>query len=134
MKHENLDMPKTYKTFEELAEYARQRAQISANRRGHQEFAYWFDIMGWAKVEAFNKANPAVSLQESLECLENFMDWVNSLGDQTDPNSYDEHSHRMKWMAHWYAHAVHCRIMLINRGEKPPRLSLNWLRKAAGKL
>lgn len=120
MKHANLDMPKTYKTFAELAEYAKQRAKISAARRSPQDFEYWESIYGWALHEA-------------------------GCDVQLDPRRYIERWKRetvtplyrtqfVKDMAQAHARAIHCRIMLKNRGEKVPRLSLKWLREAAERL
>lgn len=107
-----------YTTFAELAEYARQRALISAKRNGHQEFGYWVRIYRWAKDCA----------EWNEDCVEEFRGALNALryrGDYDDP---------VQDAAQDYARAVHLRKMLINRGERVPRLSLGWLREEAAML
>lgn len=107
--------PANYKTFSELAEYAKARARISAKRRGHQEFAYWMTIYYWANdCEA-----------EGFEPLEEFM----SHRLIANSPAYDVMS-----KAEAHALAVHCSIILRNRGARVPKLSLNWLREEARKL
>lgn len=116
--HSNLDMPKTYKTFAELAEYAKQRAKISAARNGHQEFEYWESIYGWALHESQNNCDPHDILRQ----------WKSETATPLYRTQF------VKDMARIHARAVHCCIMLKNRGENPPRLSLKWLREAAERL
>lgn len=106
-----------YKTFSELAEYARQRAKISAARNGHQEFAYWLMIAEWADDCQLENKDPHDALKTQVALVE----W------RDDPRvdlSIDE-------VAEHYAKAVHARKLLKNRGEKVKRLSLAWLREAA---
>jgi len=114
MNHDKFDQfPKDYKTFAELAEYAKKRAKHSAARNGHQEFDYWVVIMKWANE------------MSRSECDEALPAWITtSLG-------IVEKVGNTEMKARHYAFAVHMRQMLINRGEKPLRLSLQWLRKAA---
>lgn len=107
--------PANYKTFAELAEYARQRAKISAARRGHQEFAYWLLVEQWATDCVDEASTPQRELTHYLGIVQS-----------------NEHDAMMK--AEAYAFCVHCRKMLINQGENPPRLSLKWLREAAAQL
>jgi len=61
--------PTNYKSFEELAEYARQRAKISAVRNGHQEFAYWLTIHNWANDCADEALDPGDELVKELRQL-----------------------------------------------------------------
>lgn len=110
--------PANYKTFEELAEYARQRAKISAKRNGHQEFAYWATICHWAE-------DCAACIDEPINAVDEFV----AQRDITQSSERDELS-----KAESHAFAIHLRIMLKNRGVKVPRLSLRWLREAAAKL
>lgn len=115
MKHANLDMPKTYKTFAELAEYARERAKISAARNGHQEFEYWWQTMKWAQD------NGSVTPHRQLGY------YIAGVLEAAKAGNYS-------LAAQHYARAVHCRQMIINSGEDVPRLSLKWLREAAEQL
>lgn len=105
----------TYTTFEELTAYARQRALISANRNGHQEFAYWVSIAEWANSCANHNVNVRFELNATLDCLRYRDDYVNPIQDAATD----------------YARAVHLRRMLVNRGDRVPRLSLDWLREEA---
>jgi hypothetical protein len=107
--------PANYKTFSELAEYAKERAKISAKRNGHQEFAYWLLIHRWANDCADDKINL-------------FLEFIANRN-RTKAISLDAFD-----KAEAHAFAVHCRIMLKNRGEKVERMSLDWLREAAKKL
>jgi hypothetical protein len=119
MGHSNFNkFPKDYKTFAELAEYARKRARHSAARNGHQEFAYWVEIALWASHPSMASKKPAAVLKRELE----------------EVAFYGGSPGWVSFVARDYAHAVHLRQMLINRGEKPPRLSLAWLREAAKRL
>ena len=102
-----------YKTWSELVEYARERAKISAARNGHQEFDYWLGIMQWAKFADDMDYDPHTELRDGIRTI-------------------DEVSTRLKSLRH--AQCVHLRKMLMNRGEKVPRLSLDWLRREAEKL
>lgn len=116
MKHNNFNkFPKDYKTFAELVEYAKKRAKHSAARNGHQEFAYWIGVMEWALACDQECLEPADELPFHIEAT-----MAKVVGVEMRSESY--------------ARAVHCRQMLVNRGEKPPRLSLDWLRKAAQNL
>ena len=108
-----------YKSFAELAEYAKARAKHSAARRGHQEFAYWVEIHNWAEEQKFKGRDKY--LRESVEF------YLHELGRWAD---LDYH----KWATEEYARLVHLRKMLVNRGEKVPRLSLQWLRGMADRL
>lgn len=121
MKHDNLDMPKTYTTFAELAEYARQRAKISANRRGHQEFVYWAEVARWADEGERLNCDIKADFDRTYKALSDNEYWA---------RQYRGFEGRNK--LHWQA--VHLRQMLKNRGENPPRLSLKWLREAAERL
>jgi hypothetical protein len=114
---------KDYKTFAELASYARERALISARRRGHQEFAYWCDIRNWAEGMA-DCPGADDTLTDQLDTCIRAFDVYSQSGKPSAPRT----------LATYYAHAVHLRYMLLNRGEKPPCLSLKWLREAAEKL
>jgi hypothetical protein len=106
--------PKDYKTWSELAEYARLRAKHSAARNGHQETAYWVRIMRWAQEMAKVDFSVVRALRGALVAVERGYGFSNR--------------------AEAYAHAVHCRRMLLNRGEKVERLSLKWLKEAVEKL
>lgn len=109
-----------YKNFQELAVYATARAKISAGRRGHQEFAYWYSIRIWAL--AHNKKMPGPD------------DLTRSMLDlQHEAVKFSREGH-IGAAAQFYAMAVHVRKMLINRGEQVQRLSLDWLREAADQL
>lgn len=113
MKHDNFNkFPKDYKTFPELADYARKRAVHSAARNGHQEFAYWHRIAKWAED------NGSVSPHKQLEYYR--------LGTEEAANEGN-----FSLAAQHYAYAVHCRQMIVNSGGFPARLSLAWLRKAS---
>src|SRR5262245_27799695 len=101
-----------YRTFDELAEFARQRAVRSAKRQGHQEWAYWVEIARWA--ERMGGADP--------RCLFNSLkDDFERINAQACPQE----------KADVYALLVHLRKMLRNRGEAVPPLSLQWLRDAS---
>lgn len=106
------DFDKDYKTFAELAEYARKRAIHSAERQEHQEFVYWFEIAEWAK--AIVSADPG----ELFEYYRTTCSFTAKQGN-------------IALSAKEYAYAVHCRQMLLNLGKKPTGISLNWLRIAA---
>lgn len=110
--------PANYKTFEELAAYARERAKISAARNGHQEFAYWALIFHWA--------------EDCAACTDEPINAVDELVAQRNITQSPDRDEFSK--AEAYAFAVHLRVMLKNRGLKTPRLSLKWLREAAAKL
>lgn len=108
----------TYKTFAELASYARQRAQRSANRRGHQEFVYWCRVHRWALEEMRRGADVLEQLRGCLFAIKH-------------PDEFDDEIEDTAWM---YAQAVHLRKMLVNQGRKVEPLSLQWLRDAAAAL
>lgn len=107
--------PKDYKTFPELAEYARKRAKVSAARNGHQEFAYWLRIAQWAEDHG------DISPHSDFRYYQAGLNLAVANG-------------KYSLASQLYAYAVHCRQMMLNRGESVPRLSLDWLREAAGKL
>lgn len=116
MTHANFDkFPKDYKTFAELAEYARKRAKHSAGRNDPQAFRYWKWVHAIANELSRANATPAETLESARRIL---------------ATKYEN----ADLMATQHALAVHCRQMMLNRGEKPPRLSLNWLREAAKRL
>lgn len=101
----------TYTTFAELIEYARERARHSAARRAPQDFEYWYSTMDWAK---------RAGVEDPAEVLQWFQKEIKT----------------NKWLsvstlAEYHAHCIHCRTMLINRGENPPPLSLQWMRDIA---
>lgn len=108
-----LRLPATYTTFAELAEYAKERAKISAARRAPQDFEYWYSTMEWAQ---------RCGTEEPGDVILMMVDAI------------DRYGFSVSSKAEYHAHAIHCRVILKNRGEKPPRLSLNWLREAAEKL
>lgn len=129
--------PDDYKTFEELAEYARKRAKISAARNGHQEFAYWLETRLWALDMAECPGihdQLAELLQSNLRGVETYSASVSRAGQNAGGNLGRMKLDIPRRLATSYAQAVHVRKMLINRGEKPPRLSLKWLRGVAEKL
>lgn len=102
-----------YKTFSELAEYAKQRAKISAARNGHQEFVYWLKIAQWA------------GNREGLSPGNEFHIYRNAVEKAAHDGNY-------VLAAEHYAKSVHCRKMMLNCGAgRVERLSLDWLRKAA---
>jgi hypothetical protein len=104
--------PKKYTTFDELFRYAIERARISAARNGHQEFVYWLEIAEWSREPWVDGTHPNHVLSIILD----------------DMARGSQHPARLAML---HAHAVHCCIMLKNIGQKPPRLSLKWLRIAA---
>lgn len=107
--------PADYKTFAELADYAKRRAKISANRRAPQDFEYWFHTAEWAQRCAMLQDDPAVEFDRYATCM-------------------TEANWTITMRADFHAKAIHCRRILTNRGEKPPLLSLDWLREAAKRL
>lgn len=113
--------PANYKTFAELAEYARQRAKHSAARRAPQDFEYWEETYQWALSLAQFGSQDIDQLQELL------------LHEIEIANR--QYSH-VPAKAKAHARAIHIRRMLTNREEKikPPRLSLAWLREEAERL
>jgi hypothetical protein len=113
-----MDAEANYKTFEELAAYAKQRAQHSAKRRGHQEFTYWWRVMKWAE----DSAKYETDLQEEFDACVCIVEYR---------EEYCEDVTDTAWV---YSQAVHLRKMLVNRGHKVQRLSLNWLREEAEEL
>lgn len=117
--------PADYKTFEELVEYAKQRAQISIKRRGHQEAAYWIEIQQFAAQHLEREAMLEQIVTFNQRWIAEAVEWF-YLG--TDPVEV------FRNLTKRYAWCVHCCKMLRNRGEKAPQLSLKWLREAAKKL
>lgn len=107
--------PATYTTFSELEVYAKARAKISAARRAPQDFEYWFHTAEWAERCALLRDDPKIEFDRYVTCL-------------------SESNWTITMRANFHAKAIHCRRILINRGEKPPRLSLDWLREAAENL
>lgn len=117
--------PANYKTFGELAGYARQRARISAKRRGHQEFAYWCSVFEWSLQGERLNCDPVQEFEMHRQALAHDKGWKPSTCSLSTYASVT---------ADFYWKVVHLRRMLINRGENPPRLSLKWLREAAERL
>lgn len=129
--------PANYKTFEELAEYARQRAKISAARNGHQEFAYWLEIRLWALDMADCAGihdELGDLLQSKLRAVDVYSGSISSVGQNAGSQLGRTKLDIPRRLVTAYAQAVHLRTMLINRGQRVERLSLNWLRKAADAL
>jgi hypothetical protein len=109
--------PAAYTSFEELAEYAEQRAIRSAARNGHQEFTYWMEIANWATVSRGHEP------RDLLPGLTAELESVLAL-----PNWWRRHARQA---ALSYAKHVHCRKMLRARGEGVGKSSLAWLKAAA---
>src|SRR5687767_6219748 len=113
--------PATYTTFEELAEYARRRAKISAARKGHQEFAYWLEIHFWAQDMA---DCPGVHdqltelLRSKLSAVETYGVSVSRAGQNAGGNLGRTKLDMPRRLVTAYAHAVHIRTMLLNRGQR----------------
>ncbi len=119
---ESKQAAQVYRNFEELAEYAEQRAIRSAGpdragRNGCQEFTYWLEIASWAAVSRGQEPRDMLAgLQAELESV------------LAIPNWWRRHVRRA---ALSYAKLVHCRKMLHARGEGVGKVSLEWLRAAA---
>lgn len=112
-----------YKSMDELAEYARKRALISAARGGHQEFAYWLRIMRVAQdYDRRGLMQSSAQIGEELSACIGILEYP------------DEHELSIDERVQIYAEAVHYRKLLRNRGQPAERLSLDWLRAAAGLL
>lgn len=127
----------TYKTFEELAEYARQCAKISADRYDPQGFANWLEIRLWAldmaEVPGVHDQLPDL-LHSKLSAVETYSESVKGAGKNAGGNLGRSKLDIPRRLVTAYAHAFHIYIMLVNRGHSVPRLSLSWLRKAADSL
>lgn len=115
-----MDAEANYKNFSELADYARMRAERSAKRCGHQEFAYWVRVMKWARTASTRNHSDLMGMFRTLKAV------IDNRGDKLHESVFD--------MAWTYAMAVHLRKMLVNQGCDVERLSLQWLREEAALL
>jgi len=107
-------MKDDYKNFSELAEYAIWRFQKSVKRNDPIAAKYWLEVKEWAEErilpESIQDVSPHICYQSLLIIFP----------------KVSKTNFNMAVRIYWQL--KHARRMLINNGQKVPRLNLNWLR------
>jgi len=103
-------MKDDYKNFSELAEYAAWRFQKSVKRNDPVAAKYWLEVRESAEERRCYNTSPYICHQALLIVFQKVRD--------KDFNM----TVRIYWQL------KHVRKMLINNGQKVPRLNLDWLR------
>lgn len=107
-------MKDDYKNFSELAEYAAWRFQKSVKRNDPIAAKYWLEVKEWAEErilsERIHDISPYICYRSLLIIFPKII----------------EKDFNMTVRIYWQL--KHVRKMLINKGEKVPRLNLDWLR------
>lgn len=116
------ESPDKYRNFPEFAKYARARARASEQRNGYNEFARWCELAAWA--ERYSVHTDIAKLYDALKARFNGIVEQQMRLRKPDP----------RFAVSVYAQLVVLRQMRINRGEKMPPHSLDWLRRLADKL